>query len=47
MLNRVIFWFGAGLVVFGLGLAVLGHDTPTQIRGIAEMIVGYKLLDHA
>jgi len=44
-MGKVGFWLGVGLLLFGFGMAVLGHDTPTQIRGLAEMLVGFKLAD--
>lgn len=44
-MNRFSFGLGVGLLLLGLGMAMLGHDTPTQIRGLAEMIVGVKVLD--
>ena len=44
-MNRLPFWVGVGLVVFGLYMAVLGCDTPQQIRGLAEMLLGCKLTE--
>lgn len=44
-MNRLAFGLGVGLLLFGLGMAMTGHDTPTQIRGLAEMLVGYKVMD--
>lgn len=44
-MQKFQFWFGVGLLVFGLYMAVLGHDTPQQIRGLAEMIIGYKICE--
>ena len=44
-MNRFAFGLGVGLLILGLGMAMMGHDTPTQIRGLVEMIVGFKVLD--
>ena len=44
-MNRFVFWIGAGACLFGLCMAMLGHDTPTQIRGLAEMIIGFKMVE--
>ena len=41
------FWFGVGLLLLGFGMAVFGHTTPQQIRGLAEMLIGLKLVDIA